>query len=114
MMSGDEFYDDETTSVLDRADFIRDELKDTIHCGKCGAREPVRLGQDQDGQYGCNECREYLRCFLCRRWTFEEEGAALSRNVDFGARIVAICDTCWERGDEGVTLPLDMTEDDVA
>lgn len=26
-------------------------------------------------------------------------------------RVVRCCDVCWERGDEGIDLPLDMTED---
>lgn len=96
---------------LARADFIRDELKDTIPCRRCGFRLPVRIGPDMDGKYGCNSCVEYARCYLCRRWTFEEHGAAISRNVDMDGAIRAICDPCFEKGDEGIDMPLDYTEE---
>lgn len=96
--------------VYDRADFIRDELRDTSSCPSCGFREPVRLGRDRDGAYGCDHCRDYGRCYICRRWTYEEDGAAISRLVQMEGAVRAICDVCWEKGDEGISLPLDMTD----
>lgn len=93
-------------------DFIRDRAKDTSSCPACKHPEPVRLGRDMDGVYGCSDCRAYARCYLCRRWTYEEDGAAFSRLVDIDGAVRAVCDPCWEKGDEGVELPLDMTHDD--
>ena len=48
------------------------------------------------------------RCWLCGRDTFD----GLYRNVDTKADgIVRCCDNCWEKGNEGIEVPLDMTED---
>ena len=47
------------------------------------------------------------RCHWCGRDT--SDGDYL--NVDSAEGIVRCCSTCWERGDEGIDIPLDMTED---
>jgi len=67
-MSGDEFYDDETTSgngyeagqrSVDRlaaADFRRDQLKDSFACRACGSPDPAII---RDGR--CSDCVCMLR-----------------------------------------------------
>lgn len=63
--------------------------------------------------------REPPRCYFCRRDTSD----GLYRNVDvrlgevgrMEARVVRVCDICWEKRDEDpVEIPMDMTEDDDA
>jgi len=49
------------------------------------------------------------RCYLCRRDL--SEGYPYS-NVSFGLNVEHVCDVCWERGQEGIDIPLDMTEDE--
>jgi hypothetical protein len=46
------------------------------------------------------------RCYWCRR---REPDANVSLE---DGRIVGCCDTCWERGQDEVRIPLDMTEDE--
>lgn len=84
------------------ADFILDSLRDASPCPACKAPEPARV----DAQ-GCSECTEYPRCYLCRRWTFGDE---LIVSLDGAVR--GVCSVCWERGEEGILLPLDMEGDD--
>lgn len=46
------------------------------------------------------------RCHWCRR-------REVDRNVSLSdGRIVGCCDTCWERGQDEVRIPLDYTEDE--
>jgi hypothetical protein len=47
------------------------------------------------------------RCYLCRRDTSD----GLYRLVDYGLHMERVCDICYDRGDEGVEIPLDYTED---
>ena len=54
MMAGDEFYDDEITSGFDpreRADWIRDQLKDSSSCFTCKSPDPAII----EGRY-CSDC----------------------------------------------------------
>lgn len=55
MYSGDETYDDETTSGFDplaRADFVRDYYKDHSACRTCGSPDPAII----EGAY-CSDCK---------------------------------------------------------
>ena len=66
MMSGDEFYDDETTSGFDylaHADWILDQLRDSSPCPTCGSRDPAII----EGRY-CSDCPD--------RAAFEAQRAA--------------------------------------
>lgn len=59
----------------------------------------------------CAVMRDPNRCWFCRRDTSD----GLYVNVDFRelGRIERVCDTCWERGNEGIEVPLDYTEDEL-
>lgn len=49
------------------------------------------------------------RCYFCRRLAVGD----LWVNVSLAdGTVVSCCDTCYERGDEGVSIPLDYTEDE--
>ena len=96
-------------SIFADPDFRRDQLKDASSCPSCKYPDPVRLGVGNDGKYGCSECTDYPRCWLCRRWTFGDELI-----VSMDGAIRGICSVCFERGEEGIRIPLDMTEDDDA
>ena len=53
MFSGDEFYDDETTSGFDpyfRADWILDQLRDSFPCRTCGSPDPAII----EGRFCCD------------------------------------------------------------
>ncbi len=86
---------------LANADFILDTRHDTFACPTCASPEPARL---DDG--GCSDCREYPRCYLCRRWTFDDEVL-----VSMAGAVRGVCSVCWERGQDEIEIPLDMTED---
>lgn len=46
------------------------------------------------------------RCWICKRRESDV-------NVSLAdGRIVGVCPTCWERGQDDVRIPLDMEEDD--
>ena len=47
------------------------------------------------------------RCYWCDRDT--SDGAYVNVSTDRG--VIRCCDICWEKGDEGVDIPLDYTED---
>jgi hypothetical protein len=49
------------------------------------------------------------RCYLCRRLLGEHDANWV--NVNFGLHVEHVCDVCWSKGDEGIDIPLDMTED---
>ena len=97
MIAGDEFYDDDVTSVildpLAAADFRRDQLKHTSSCAKCCSPEPARLG---DGH--CSDCGDYPRCGVCARWVGDGSGwlpgyvvALTPEGTD-----LMVCTFCWE------------------
>lgn len=72
MMSGDEITSDGVVDFRAAADFRLAELRHTSSCPACGSREPVRLGRDMDGIYGCSDCRVYERDET-GAWTLAEE-----------------------------------------
>jgi len=77
MYAGDEIYDDDITSGFDpraAADWRLDQLRETSTCPSCGSLEPVRLGPDMTGAYGCSDCLMYDRCPIHYRWTIAEHG----------------------------------------
>ncbi len=49
------------------------------------------------------------RCHWCDRDT--SDGLYVNVNFPDLGRIERVCDVCFERGDEGVDIPLDYTED---
>jgi hypothetical protein len=59
------------------------------------------------GEHSAKCAVSQRRCYLCRRDLSDFPFV----NVDFGLHIEHVCDVCWERGDEGISIPLDMTED---
>ena len=45
-------------------------------------------------------------CWICKR-------READRNVVLSdRRIVSVCDTCWQRGEDDVRIPLDYEDDD--
>lgn len=48
----------------------------------------------------------YGPCFLCGRDCDQS-----SVRVDFGQNVETVCAICLEKADEGIELPLDMTEE---
>lgn len=74
-------------------DAVRDADRHTSRCGACGSPDPARVG---DG--GCSDCREYPRCWLCRRWVGDGPGLADYRLVrDERGADCLVCETCWEK-----------------
>lgn len=45
------------------------------------------------------------RCYICRR----RDGGV---NVTLDGAVRLVCDTCWERGQDEVRIPLDYSEDE--
>jgi len=45
------------------------------------------------------------RCYLCNR-------REIDRHVTLDGAVQGICDTCWERGQDEIRIPLDYTEDE--
>ncbi len=48
------------------------------------------------------------RCYFCGRDT--SDGDYL--RMPIGQSIERVCSVCWEKGDEGIDIPLDMTRDE--
>jgi hypothetical protein len=49
------------------------------------------------------------RCYMCRRDLSDGLGSV---RVDYGLHVERVCDICMEKADEGIDIPLDMTEDE--
>lgn len=59
-----------------------------------------RNGAFKDGRRSSRD-----RCWLCRR----RDGGV---NVTLDGAVRLVCDTCWERGEDEIRIPLDYTEDE--
>lgn len=89
---------------------VRDYARSDVYPPEVEAIADMSTCSDELHAHGCpcgvgGDAIE--RCYLCRRREND-------RNVTLDGAVRGICDTCWERGEEGVLIPLDMTEDDDA
>ena len=66
----------------------------------------ARVGGEHSEKCGVSD----YRCWLCKRILGEHD--ADWTLVDFGLHVERICDPCREKGDEGIEVPLDYTEDE--
>lgn len=85
--------------LLEAADLRRAELRDSFPCLRCKAPDPVRLGRNLQGTYGCSECLDFRRCGICGRWTLEETGLPARAVVIDGAS-TTLCTRCDDRDED--------------
>ena len=89
---------------------MKDYARSDVYPPEVEAMGEMRGCTDEDHAFGC-PCRVggdpiLARCYWCRR-------RDVDRNVSLSdGTIIGCCDTCWERGEEAVLMPLDYTEDD--
>jgi hypothetical protein len=58
----------------------------------------------------CDAYAADYRCYICKRILGEHD--ADWTLFDYGLHVERICDNCREKGDEGIDIPLDYTEDE--
>ena len=96
---------------------MKDYARSDVYPPEVEAMGEMRGCTDEDHAFGC-PCRVGGDPIL--EWTSGTTGVRdprrrrdVDRNVSLSdGTIIGCCDTCWERGEEAVLMPLDYTEDD--